>query len=67
MQLRHGLLHDHGGILVPIVVVVNCEGSLASKKVEEAAADPRLEQQEARCCFGSSLSVSQITTQLKIM
>ena len=53
MQLGHGVLRDHGGGLL----VVHCEGPLASEKVEEAAPHQRLKRQDARRYVGSTLSV----------
>ena len=54
MQLRHGVLHDHG-VLVPNVIV-HCEDFITSKTMEEVTSDPRLKLEGARHRGGSYLS-----------
>ena len=54
VQLRHGVLHDHG-VLVPNVIV-HCKDPLASKTLEEVTTDPRLKLEGARHRGGSYLS-----------
>ena len=54
MQLRHGVLHDHG-------VIVHCKDPLASKTLEEVTTDPRLELEGARHRGGSCLMSGVLT------
>ena len=54
MQLRHGVLHDHG-VLVPNAIV-HCKDPLATKTLEEVTTDPRLKLEGARHRGGSYLN-----------